>query len=427
MQYGVAAIAVITALLVSEILQPLIPGLRYLVFILAIEVSAWYGGWWPGFLSIIASLLLINLFLAPTPFSIIADPQNLPTMILFVGITVIISWLEQSRIQAQEALRESRDQLNMILRGISDGVTAVKPNGQIAFANQAAAHLNGFPSADEMVKVPIKTVRAKYKWYDEDDQELPVDELPTLNALEHHKPTSHTVQMHDTETGENRWVVSTSTPLFDERGDFLQVINIFRDVSERKTAELEIRHQGERLRTMLASINNGVIAVDSEGHIELVNPQAEAITGWKHADSAGQRFDDLFKFIAESDNASLPDPVTQTLTEGKPLDRRNNTLLIDREGKYVPIDLNVAPVTDEHNETTGAILVFRDITERRNSNQELMRLTLLLDTQRRRLQNILSNIPGIVWETSTIVESGKQRMDYMNGYVEKVLGYTAEE
>jgi PAS domain S-box-containing protein len=72
-------------------------------------------------------------------------------------------------------------------------------------------------------------------------------------------------------------------------------------------------------------------------------------------------------------------------------------------------------------------MVFRDISDRQKAEQERNKLTFLLATQQKRLENILANIPGIVWESVVVPDSDTQRMEFVNSYAEKMLGYTRED
>jgi GAF domain-containing protein len=71
------------------------------------------------------------------------------------------------RRRAQEELRGSRDQLEAVLRGVADGITAQDPSGRIVYANETAARLIGFGSARDLVEAPLEEVMAGYELLDE--------------------------------------------------------------------------------------------------------------------------------------------------------------------------------------------------------------------------------------------------------------------
>ena len=89
--------------------------------------------------------------------------------------------LEQvARLEASQA----RDQLEAILRGVADGVTAQAPDGSLVFANDAAVRVLGFASADELLAAPLSEVMSRFDLFDEDGQPFPLEELPGRKALE---------------------------------------------------------------------------------------------------------------------------------------------------------------------------------------------------------------------------------------------------
>ncbi len=422
-RYGIAIGITAIGLLLTVLAQSVVPNLRYMVLILAVVISARYGGFKAGLLASILSAVLTNLITNDPHSILLPDLSNLPPLILFLIVTIVLSWLEENRQQTQQALRESLDQLNLILKGISDGVTAQDATGEIIFANEPAAKLSGYDSAAALIATPVTKMRARIQMFDEQNRIIPRENLPSAQARTEGISGQITFRMHYLDTGEDRWMTLKSTPVFDEDGKVHRVVNIFRDINERKTAELELRQQQERLLTMLASINNGVIATDSEGIIEIINPTAEALTGWKQDKAVGRPSYDIFKIVGATKRETVEDPITRVLQAGESINSVNALLLINQDGQELPIDLNAAPIKDANGEIIGAILAFRDITERRRAENELIRMTMLLDAQRRRFQYILNNVPGIVWETANKPDSITQHLEFVSSYAEQMLGY----
>jgi PAS domain S-box-containing protein len=125
------------------------------------------------------------------------------------------------------------------------------------------------------------------------------------------------------------------------------------------------------LQTTLASIGDAVIATDSFAKITFLNPIAEALTGWKQADAAGQPLDRVFKIVNERSRAAVENPATKVLREGTIVGLANHTVLIAQDGSERPIDDSGAPIRNERGETIGVVLVFRDVTERRATENAL--------------------------------------------------------
>ena len=98
-----------------------------------------------------------------------------------------------------------------------------------------------------------------------------------------------------------------------------------------------------------------------------LNGVAEALTGWAQADAAGHALPDVFHIVNEATRAAVENPALRALREGGVVGLANHTVLIARDGTERPIDDSAAPIRGAGGEVVGAVLVFRDITERKKA------------------------------------------------------------
>jgi PAS domain S-box-containing protein len=133
----------------------------------------------------------------------------------------------------------------------------------------------------------------------------------------------------------------------------------------RRHSELEAHAERERYAVTLDSIGDAVIVTDRAGRITLMNPIAEALTGWPLADAEGRLITEVFHIINEGTRLTVEGPIERTLREGTIVGLANHTLLLARDGTERPIDDSGAPVRTRDGTIVGAVLVFRDISERR--------------------------------------------------------------
>ncbi|MHB0878099.1 MAG: GAF domain-containing protein [Anaerolineae bacterium] len=136
------------------------------------------------------------------------------------------------------------------------------------------------------------------------------------------------------------------------------------------TGELEAGQ--ERLSVTVRSIGDGVIVTDSSGNIELMNPVAESLTGWQEADAVGRPLVQVFEIVNEKTGARQEDPVAKVLASGQVVELGNNTLLISREGTRYGLEDSAAPIRDRFGRVTGVVLVFHDVTLKRQLESELL-------------------------------------------------------
>lgn len=148
-----------------------------------------------------------------------------------------------------------------------------------------------------------------------------------------------------------------------------------------ETLAAERDEQRERLRVTLASIGDAVIVCDAQGSVTYLNTVAEKLTGWKQAEAAGSPLDRVFHIINERTRHPVESPCARVLREGLLVGLANHTLLIARDGTERAIDDSAAPIRDAAGSIAGVVLIFRDVTERRQAaaalaaSEQLYRLT----------------------------------------------------
>jgi len=140
-----------------------------------------------------------------------------------------------------------------------------------------------------------------------------------------------------------------------------------RQAEERETRE---REQREGFRVTLASIGDAVIATDALGLVTLMNEVAQSLTGWNAEDASGRPLDEVFTIVNEQTRQRVDNPALRAIREGTIVGLANHTLLIAKGGAEIPIGDSGAPIRDSRGRVLGAILIFRDITERRRAEDK---------------------------------------------------------
>jgi PAS domain S-box-containing protein len=141
----------------------------------------------------------------------------------------------------------------------------------------------------------------------------------------------------------------------------------------------ELKQQRKWFETTLASIGDGVITADCDGTVTLLNPVAEQLTGWSNAEAKGQPLQKVFHIVNEDTHVEVENPALRAMEEGVIFGLANHTLLITRHGREIAIDDSGAPIKSG-GEMMGAVLIFRDITERRRAEQTRALLAQIVDS-----------------------------------------------
>jgi PAS domain S-box-containing protein len=157
-----------------------------------------------------------------------------------------------------------------------------------------------------------------------------------------------------------------------------------------------IAQEHERLRVTLASIGDAVIVTDSAGQVIFMNPVAERLTAWG-SDALGQPLTEVFRIVNEDTGATVASPVDKVLREGTVVGLANHTELIGRDGTRRPIDDSGAPIRDRAGHIVGVVLVFRDVTERRQADRNV-------EESRRFL---ISSLDALTKQIAVLDEEGK--------------------
>jgi two-component system, cell cycle sensor histidine kinase and response regulator CckA len=136
--------------------------------------------------------------------------------------------------------------------------------------------------------------------------------------------------------------------------------------------ERRLKESEQWLATTLRSIGDAVIATDKRGVITFMNPVAERLTGWNQKDALGKDLREVFNIIDEQTHAPAENPGTKVLQEGV-VSGLIDHVLISKDGGETTIDDSAAPIKDDKGNVTGVVLVFRDTTERKRVEEELLK------------------------------------------------------
>jgi len=128
-------------------------------------------------------------------------------------------------------------------------------------------------------------------------------------------------------------------------------------------ANASLRESAERQSITLKSIGDAVIVTDAQGRVELLNPVAETLTGWKSEEARGKPLLEVFRIINAQTNEDMTNPVEKVLAGDKVVVLASHTVLIARDGSERRIADSAAPIRDDEGRVIGVVLVFRDVTE----------------------------------------------------------------
>lgn len=146
----------------------------------------------------------------------------------------------------------------------------------------------------------------------------------------------------------------------------------------------------EEFKTTLKSIGDAVITTDISGKVLFINPVAQDLTGWTERNAIGKHIDDVFVILNEENRNRAENPIKKVIESGLIVGLANHTILISKDGKEIPISDSGAPIHNDKEQIVGVVLVFRDQTNERIQQREILE-------SKRELTTLMSNLQGIVY------------------------------
>ena len=178
--------------------------------------------------------------------------------------------------------------------------------------------------------------------------------------------------------------------------------------------EKKLKESEHWLSSTLKSIGDALIATDSNGTIKLINHVAEEITGYQHKDALEKNIEEIFIVKNKSNGELLENPVNITLSNGTIIGETNK-VVISKDGIETPIDFSAAPINFGNEKTAGAVLVFRDISERIKANQ-------IIEQQQKFLRNIIDTDPNYI-----SVKNAEGKFELTNKATAEAFGTTPDK
>jgi PAS domain S-box-containing protein len=180
---------------------------------------------------------------------------------------------------------------------------------------------------------------------------------------------------------------------------------------------LKIKTEKDRLRITLNSIGDAVISTDIFGRIETMNSVAEELTGRKFADASGMLIEEVLTLTHDITNEPVVNPVDRVLAEGKSVALAQKTILTSKEGLRYNIADTASPIFNEAGRLSGAVMVFRDISEEYKLKEELARKEA---TYREIFEN--SNDAIVILQNNVIVNCNRRTLELFGYPKNEIIG-----
>lgn len=140
---------------------------------------------------------------------------------------------------------------------------------------------------------------------------------------------------------------------------------------ERRDAQEKLIFERNKYWQTIVSIGDGVMVVDRDGRVEMLNTVAQRLTGWTQEEAVGKAHRDIFQLSHENGSEEIADPIQAVFHSDLIQEMESSVILTSRDGSRYNIEDSAAPVKDENGTTVGAVLVFRDVTYKKEQLKKI--------------------------------------------------------
>lgn len=296
-----------------------------------------------------------------------------------VGVLGIIRDVTERR-RIEDALRVSEERLRSIVQSTSDAIVLVNALMKVAFWNKGAEETFGYV-ADDIIGQPLTRIIPDRH---HEQLERHVQGVRLLKGLH---LANKTLELVGRRKDGSEFPLELSVTSWRGKADLFFTI-IMRDISERRLAEEQLDRLHHHNQVVLNSAGEGIYGVDREGRLTFVNPAAAKMFGWEAQALIGQS---LHALVYQTDPSGRPIiehpcPIVETITGGELREHVDSTFW-RKDGTGFPVEYVSTPI-QERGEIVGAVVVFKDTTERKRAEAQLQ-------DSLRRLRKLSGRLEGI--------------------------------
>jgi diguanylate cyclase (GGDEF)-like protein/PAS domain S-box-containing protein/putative nucleotidyltransferase with HDIG domain len=264
---------------------------------------------------------------------------------------------EAERQRVETALQDSEELSRGLLQAATVG-TYIVQDGKFQYVNPQFERISGYQRDELLGTYSLEYVHP-------DDRELvrnkAVEDLKNDSGLSYEFRFMH-------KDGRPLWILERVASIQYEGRP--AAVGSFMDITERKQAEQALMHSEYKYRTALESARDGIIITDTNGLVMDINRTLLIALGYDSKEQVIGR--SSYELLAVEQPQNLDDGIRQALIKKGHISNLELTGLT-RDGREVPVEVNISLMTDEDGQNTGAIVVIRDITERKRVQEEMLR------------------------------------------------------
>jgi PAS domain S-box-containing protein len=328
-----------------------------------------------------------------------------------IGVKELVVKVER----AEQSLTESEHRFQSLVESASDGIVVANGRGIIVSWNRAASRLFGY-SMEEMIGQPL-TVMMPQRYRDAHERGLARIEATGKGRL-----IGSVVELHGLRKSGEEFPIELSLATWKTAGGSYYS-GIIRDISERKKAAQKLDALQHQHTLILTQAGEGIYGVDEQGKTTFVNPSAAAMLGYQVEELLGRQMHEVLHHT-RPDGTAYPleaCPVYAAVEDGM-VHRVVDEVFWRKDGSAFPVEYVSTPIT-EAERVVGAVVVFRDITARKQAESALK-------ASEERLEMVIHGSTDGFWDGRVLPNepwSSPSTPVWWSPRVRTMLGYSDEE
>ncbi len=296
-----------------------------------------------------------------------------------VGVLGIIRDVTERR-RIEDALRVSEERVRSIVQSTTDAIVLVNALMKVAFWNRGAEETFGY-AAEEIIAQPV-TMIIQDRHHEQLERHV-----QRVRLLGGPHVANKTLELAGRRKDGIEFPLELSVTSWQGKSDLFFTI-IMRDISERRLAEEQLDRLHHHNQVVLNSAGEGIYGVDREGRLTFVNPAAAKMFGWEAEALIGQS---LHALVHQTDLRGMPFTeehclIGETIRGGE-LREHVDSVFWRKDGTSFPVEYVSTPI-QERGEIVGAVVVFKDTTDRKRAEEQLQ-------DSLRRLRKLSGRMEGI--------------------------------
>lgn len=304
----------------------------------------------------------------------------------------------EERTKAQNELKYEKEKLQKYLRIAKVVFLVLNRNYEVELINKKGCEITGYSEKELLGKNWLEIVPPGYK--------NSVERAFTLLMTGKEEPVEFFENAIITQSGEERLLAWHNTVVKNGSGSIVGILSSGEDITEKKSAERALQQSEEKYRKLVENMNEGILVVNNEDVIQFVNNKFCEIVGYSEKELLGQM---AYQLLLEGNNKKFMKERMKRREQG--ITDQYEIKIRTKSDNSVWILVSATPVYDDYGKVIGSLGIHSDITERKNYEAEITKLSLALSKS----------------ENSIIITDNEGKIEWVNEGFERLTGYTIDE